>query len=135
MFVIQPCVCGEMQLSQEGPRYHNGQHGLQPRAPNTRGHRVNSLLHIIQGCQPFHIIWNRPIFKASVCPVFAGIQHDHLDNTNNKPIIIFPKHCLNCERSRSRKTLRPRPRLHGQLNVTQFILLICDTDRICSLTV
>ncbi len=37
MFVIQPCVCGEMQLLQAGPRYPNGQHGLQPRAPNTRG--------------------------------------------------------------------------------------------------
>ncbi len=38
-----------------GPRYHNGQHGLQPRAPNTREPRVNTLLHFIQGCQPFCI--------------------------------------------------------------------------------
>ncbi len=58
-----------------------------------------------QGWQPFRIIQNRPIFKASVCPVFAGICHMTTYQTNNKWIrpILFPNHCLNCERSHSRK--------------------------------
>ncbi len=52
-----------------------------------------------------------PVLKASEkrsVEKIYGTQYDHLDHTNNKFIFIFPNHCLNCKRSRSRKALRPR---------------------------
>ncbi len=80
-------------------RYSNGQHGLQPR-PRTLGPP-----HPSQFSLTFYIGLPNDLYNTESSWICRQKPYDH---TNNKLIIIFPKQCLNCERSRLRKALRPQ---------------------------